>query len=764
MKFSEFVKLKLFSEMAIEGDVVRKPIRLDKDDIEFLYQFPPELWSMAIRKRYHDDLSEALDSRHKVRLSDKEKIEELAKKAIRSRNFKQLENYPKYFAKDTIDKLRKDYNKNEKRYYQDQGSEAFEVAIDNAAKNISYYIIEKLHPHAPEPTSTGDKTYNFKIGKKTYSIRAKPYINRLIHKLEKTEGDSHDPTIGLHNDEHKVGQYGYDLQNIFKGHGLLPGESQGMQLITKDMAEEAIKEFFKDNYQHYYGQLPSVGEKVNLPNGKQVNIHGEMHVPQFGKMPHRIDPSIEEDDKRIKLPTFSHKVYFIEKDEKGRERKVEKTINMPFVLSTKYTQHVGANPDDPTRIGKRKDRIEISPSDFMDVSTDAGVSSGGSFTANKNRAEERKKKFGVAGAKEEREKAIENMEKYPPDDQNYPNLYIPIVNGIFQGISQQIPYTNIRDWEAAIAKSNIKEVHDMILAKLESKAGMSKYRTKQAVKNYAKRTVISILGQDIHGGGTRRLRLSQMSAPEVIPSSLLTQDQKDLIDNLNQMHDQLGMTGRKPIAGQFTFPYSNLARIVQILKDESAKAEKEDHIIGASVEKTDKQIKEIFETNYRRKALLLSAMRDVLEKLIFTSSAGKVQGPEAHEEANKVISTILNKKTMSIMVASFAQLKIVQDYLRQQPIETVIKSPKQFKDTQKMSMLPANINDPKERAESAPSWNILSAKKDYLALIFRSDFMSKAPKQTIESLKAWIDSQKEQNKISDIDHAEATEELNHYLA
>ena len=116
MKFSNFIKRKIFNEMAIMGDVIRQPIRLDKDDIEFLHQFPPELWVQAIRKRYHDDLAEALDARGKARLSDKNKIKELAIKSIRSRNFKQLnDDYPQYFDEKTVDKLRKEYNKIEKK-------------------------------------------------------------------------------------------------------------------------------------------------------------------------------------------------------------------------------------------------------------------------------------------------------------------------------------------------------------------------------------------------------------------------------------------------------------------------------------------------------------------------------------------------------------------------------------------------------------------------------------------------------------------------
>jgi hypothetical protein len=753
MKFLNFIKRKIFNEMAIMGDVIRQPIRLDKDDIEFLYQFPPELWVQAIKKRYHDDLAEALDARGKARLSDKNKIKELAIKSIRSRNFKQLnDDYPQYFDEKTVDKLRKEYNKIEKKHYQDQGSEEYEKALENAGNAIAYYAVEKIHPHAE--LKNAPKIYDFKFGQKKVTITAKSFINRLIHKLEKTKGEAHDKVVGLHPDEHSHGQYGYDLQKTFSGHGLLPGATEGMQLITKDMAEEAIKELLKDNYQHYYGKLPDVGEEVKLPDGSTRNIEKEAHVvKKLGSKTHREDNTIEGEDKRIKLPTFKQKITM-------NGETIE--IDMPFIMSTKYTKYVGPNKGN---IGKRKDRIEIDPDDYMNMASEAGVSSGGSFTSNKNRAAERKKAFGVAGSKEEREKVIGVMEKYGPENKDYPDLYKDIVAGIMQAITQKKSYTGIRDWEFTIAKNNIKEIHDMILSKLENNISNKKYHGKnykanQARRDFAKNATISILGQNIHGGETRRLRTSQMDAPEIIPTSLRTPNQEELILNLDKMSNELSATGRKRIAGELAFPYTYLKKIVKNIEDESAEAEKADRIIGQSADIAPEVLKKIFGENHRRKALLISAMKEVLEKLIFTNSAGTLSTPKSEEEANKVITNqILPKKTISAMVASFAHLTMVQNAMREEPVATI--PTRDFENKQKYSKLPKDMLDPRQRAKSK-NLLVLQSDKDWLALTFKYNFMVNAEMGTLLSIEKWINDQYTAGKIPNQYYAPAMAEIKHY--
>jgi len=510
----------------------------------------------------------------------------------------------------------------------------------------------------------------------------------------------------------------------------------------------------KDNYQHYYGKLPDVGEEIELPDGSTKVIDKESHVPQLGSKKHREDDTIEGEDKKIKLPTFKQEIII-----NGEP----KEIDMPFIRSAKYTKHVGANQGN---IGKRKDRIEIHPDDYMNVASETGTSSGGSFTSNKNRAAERKKAFGVAGSKEEREKVIGVMEKYGPENKDYPDLYKDIVAGIMQAITQKKSYTGIRDWESTIAKNNIKEIHDMILSKLENNISNKKYHGKnykanQARRDFAKNATISILGQNIHGGETRRLRTSQMDAPEIIPTSLRTPNQEELISNLHKMTDELSATGRKRIAGELAFPYTYLKKIVKNIEDESAEAEKADRIIGQSADIAPEVLKKIFGENHRRKTILISAMKEVLEKLIFTNSAGTLSTPESEEEANKVITNqILPKKTISAMVASFAHLTMVQNAMREEPVATIPTT--NFETKQKYSKLPKDISDPRERAETKVPWSTLRSKEDWLALVFRHDFMDKAEMGTLLSIEKWINDQYTAGKIPNQYYAPAMAEIKHY--
>jgi hypothetical protein len=53
-------------EMAKEQQRVRKSVQFDKDDIEFLYQFPHNLWSQAMNKRY-DLLFDEIEKLHKIK-------------------------------------------------------------------------------------------------------------------------------------------------------------------------------------------------------------------------------------------------------------------------------------------------------------------------------------------------------------------------------------------------------------------------------------------------------------------------------------------------------------------------------------------------------------------------------------------------------------------------------------------------------------------------------------------------------------------------
>lgn len=66
--FKEWIAVEeyLIAEMAI-GDIMRVPVPMDQDDINYLEKFPIEHWKEALKRRYNDYLLDALDERGKVR-------------------------------------------------------------------------------------------------------------------------------------------------------------------------------------------------------------------------------------------------------------------------------------------------------------------------------------------------------------------------------------------------------------------------------------------------------------------------------------------------------------------------------------------------------------------------------------------------------------------------------------------------------------------------------------------------------------------------
>ena len=49
---ANFMNFRVFLEMAAAGDVTKLPMNFEKDDKEYLYQFPMEYWPEAMKKRF----------------------------------------------------------------------------------------------------------------------------------------------------------------------------------------------------------------------------------------------------------------------------------------------------------------------------------------------------------------------------------------------------------------------------------------------------------------------------------------------------------------------------------------------------------------------------------------------------------------------------------------------------------------------------------------------------------------------------------------
>jgi len=276
-----FMPVQLF-EMAMRGDVAKRPIRIDNDDIEFLQQFPPELWGRALHARYHDDLYTALKGREGLRDEKRQELTEKIKQALVTQNFDSLQGL---LPNHTLRSIRSEYGPEWAHEYRRKGN--LEKAAFGAASDLVYYAVEEAVPDAP---AEAPRVYEFRTqGKGVRRIKAKPYINRLIHKLERTKGHEHSPHTDLQRHGHDVGQYGYDLHGVKEGRPKkktgdsdIPHSTQGMQMPSSATTVDRMKDFLATNAHRIYGELPEPGQEVELPSGEKAQIKGYKPV-QAGK-------------------------------------------------------------------------------------------------------------------------------------------------------------------------------------------------------------------------------------------------------------------------------------------------------------------------------------------------------------------------------------------------------------------------------------------------------------------------------------------------
>jgi hypothetical protein len=187
--------------------IYKRPITFDNDDIKYLHQFPRKFWLQAMVRRYRHDLFEALKDRHERRQPFYEKKH----KEILPGLIEQWKS--------------RNSQKGEKMARRQAVLEAEEFAAKHPDAQIEY----------PET-----KVYNFKgAGKsKAVSIRAKPYMKQLVHKLE---GDFGDPS-------------GFDLSHP-RGTGDHMS-TRGFNFPTQDSLREMMSDWMNYIAHHMLGDLP----------------------------------------------------------------------------------------------------------------------------------------------------------------------------------------------------------------------------------------------------------------------------------------------------------------------------------------------------------------------------------------------------------------------------------------------------------------------------------------------------------------------------
>lgn len=281
-------------EMAMKGNIAKTPIRIDNDDLEFLYQFPPRYWSRALHARYHDDLYHALKTRQEAREKRRETIREAVRKALLTQDFSILNGI---LPTDKISEIKDHYGSEWAAPYKRKGEKTFHNAAFGAADDFSYYHIEDEIPNSP--VGEEPKLYRFKapgsnIHKEKFdTFKAKPFINRLIHKLERTRDLEHGAHIGdelikqLRQHGHDRGQYGYDLDRVKegrprqkKGDTEIPNSTHGMQMPNYETTVDQVKDLLATNAHRIHGPLPGDADyegdatQVTLPNGEVKKVKG----------------------------------------------------------------------------------------------------------------------------------------------------------------------------------------------------------------------------------------------------------------------------------------------------------------------------------------------------------------------------------------------------------------------------------------------------------------------------------------------------------
>ena len=264
-KFAPTRPFKKLFEMAIRHDIGKLPVNIDQDDVEFLQQFPHAFWKKAMQMRY-DMLYDSIEKLHKDRRSI-HKYEEIKDAILDAMNGGEDWSTLTGVIPDNIlhhlKSASQELKNNEK--------------IKEAEKLAHEYVKSKT-PHVDEPKgevpfTISSTDYDPESGKgigsrnkqPTQTIMAKPFLNRLYHKLETTKGSDFHPESGLEG----KGKFGYDMANPHpKGKYTrvndegdeeeveVPHSTDGMRFPTETAIEARLTDFFNINMHRILGELP----------------------------------------------------------------------------------------------------------------------------------------------------------------------------------------------------------------------------------------------------------------------------------------------------------------------------------------------------------------------------------------------------------------------------------------------------------------------------------------------------------------------------
>lgn len=574
-----------FDEMAVERQVVRKPVNIDEDDIQFLNQFDYSKWGDALHQRYNL-LFDKIEELHKVK---------------HARDFKILIDGIKNFLKD---------RSKENVEFLKQIQEPFNMSeneIEEIANMQPLHHIKELNDHEIEALAEkyaqehfdnksednvgliNDPEYHdFVFSGKTYmpregasakviggprskevKVRAKPYILRLYHKLERTEGLDHLTGSGL---EGLKAKYGYEMRNPVRGMGEDPHVTRGMTFPTLKQSREVAKRYMELNAHRIFGDYgpdvkwmdsgfedsftreealrkykkivkqrkgcPTTGSTLNLGTSTDIDadliekeavkcliadmkagtkFNGPPYPPEHPEgLPLTIGTRTVKGEKREDV--FGPALYLpFKRNERGEWKPVVK----PAHFYRRLDDSEKVSPELATGHNKKYVKIDVTDPTGMEVSKDAALN------INQNTT---KRLRLIKGSPEYREAFRKIMETQPKVTYRISGGQASSVNApdgkmydsVLKGVLKCVYNPNCggkTSHDIAIMIRNIPEIYDFAFQYVVDQFGSDKFYNKKtkefnptqflhkAVEDLAK-TATNLVSQKQHsvGGGTRRRR------------------------------------------------------------------------------------------------------------------------------------------------------------------------------------------------------------------------------------------------------------------
>lgn len=259
-----------FTEMAVRHHIRNDmPIKFDDDDLEFLRQFPHDFWVTAKKARY-EMLFRAVQGLHEKRHGEY-KQKELVQAIVTAMETGEWSHLDGVVPAWEITHLKQSGSKMMNRHQKEAHAE-----------KLAHEFIRKQTAHVDEPkeavpfTLTSSDT---SAVPRKQTFMAKPFLNRLYHKLETTPGEEFHPESGLQGQ----GKYGFDMTDPIDGKKNIKtvfdddGDERkvsGSHLTSgfKFPAEASIStnmgEFLSANSHRIFGELPKDVEWKEM-KGKQ---------------------------------------------------------------------------------------------------------------------------------------------------------------------------------------------------------------------------------------------------------------------------------------------------------------------------------------------------------------------------------------------------------------------------------------------------------------------------------------------------------------